>query len=84
MEWLNAIAPPSVGELHLAGHCHVTGEHGDMVIDDHSTRVCEPVWHLYRHARLRFGSAPTLIEWDTDIPVLDVLLDEVALAKAAV
>jgi uncharacterized protein (UPF0276 family) len=84
MEWLNAIAPQSVGELHLAGHCHMTDEHGDMVIDDHGSRVSEPVWNLYSHAVSRFARVPTLIEWDTDIPTLDVLLDEVALAKAVV
>ncbi len=30
---------------------------------------------------LRFGAQPTLIEWDTDIPALDVLLDEAQRAR---
>jgi uncharacterized protein (UPF0276 family) len=72
-----------VGELHLAGHCHVNDAHGDIVIDDHGSRVCDAVWELYRYAIGRFGHAPTLLEWDTDVPALDILLDEVALAKAA-
>ena len=80
--WLDAIPPAAVGELHLAGHCHVHDAHGDIVIDDHGSRVCDAVWSLYRHATQRFGNVPTLLEWDTDIPALDVLLDEVALAKA--
>ena len=80
-DWLDAIAPQHVGELHLAGHCHVHDAHGDIVIDDHGSRVCETVWRLYRHAVSRFGPVPTLIEWDTDIPALDVLLDEAALAR---
>jgi uncharacterized protein len=29
-----------------------------------------------------FGPTPTLIEWDTDIPALDILLDEAARANA--
>lgn len=81
--WLNQIAPDAVGELHLAGHCRVTDEHGDIVIDDHGSRVSPPVWALYRHALARFGPVPTLIEWDTDLPPLPVLLDEMALAREA-
>jgi hypothetical protein len=30
----------------------------------------------------RFGAVPTLIEWDTDVPELDVLLDEAARARS--
>ena len=82
-QWLNQIAPDAVGELHLAGHCRVTDEHGDIVIDDHGSRVSPPVWALYRHALARFGPVPTLIEWDTALPPLPVLLDEVALANEA-
>jgi len=81
-DWLDAIAPDAVGELHLAGHSHVQDAHGDIVIDDHGSRVCDEVWDLYRHALQRFGAVPTLVEWDTDIPALDVLLDEAARARA--
>jgi hypothetical protein len=38
---------------------------------------------VYRHAVERLGLRPALIEWDTDVPALDVLLDEAALACAA-
>jgi uncharacterized protein (UPF0276 family) len=81
-DWLCQIAPANVGELHLAGHCHVSNTHGDIVIDDHGSRVCAEVWELYRHAIDCFGPVPTLIEWDTDIPALAVLLDEAARARA--
>jgi uncharacterized protein len=81
-DWLQHIDPESVGELHLAGHCHVSDAHGDMVIDDHGSRVCPEVWELYRQAVACFGAVPTLIEWDTDIPALGVLLDEAARAGA--
>lgn len=79
LQWIDNIAPPSVGELHLAGHITTEG----MVIDDHGSRVCGAVWQIYRHAQRRFGNVPALIEWDTDLPPLDVLLDEAALAKSA-
>lgn len=80
--WLERIDPDAVGELHLAGHCHMSDAHGDIVIDDHGSRVGTPVWGLYRHAIACFGAVPTLIEWDTDIPPLATLLDEVARARA--
>ena len=80
-QWLDAIAPECVGEIHLAGHCHVHDALGDIVIDDHGSRVCDAVWHLYRHALDRFGAVPTLVEWDTDIPALDILLDEAGQAR---
>ena len=80
-DWLDALPSACIGEIHLAGHCHVSDAHGDIVIDDHGSRVCDAVWSLYRHALQRFGGVPTLIEWDTDIPELDVLLDEAARAR---
>jgi uncharacterized protein (UPF0276 family) len=75
---LRAIAPQSVGEIHLAGHL-VTPE---AVIDNHGARVAPEVWDLYRAALRRFGDVPTLIEWDTDLPEPDVLLAEAERARA--
>ena len=75
---LHAIAPGTVGELHLGGHL-VTPE---AVIDHHGAAVAAPVWQLYQAALERFGAVPTLIEWDTDIPPLAVLMDEAAKAQA--
>ena len=75
-DWLDAMPPAAVTELHLAGHADC----GDIVIDDHGSRVSDPVWSVYRHALNRFGAVATLIEWDTDVPALDVLLDEAAKA----
>jgi uncharacterized protein len=74
--WLDAVHPASVGEIHLAGHCVMD----DIVIDDHGSRVCDGVWQVYAHAVQRFGTVSALIEWDTDIPPLQILLDEAARA----
>ena len=74
--WVDAIDASAVGEIHLAGY-HDTG---DIVIDDHGSRVRAPVWQVYRHALQRLGPRPTLLEWDTDLPALEVLLDEAAQA----
>jgi len=78
LSWIDDIHPAHVTEIHLAGHIDC----GDIVIDDHGSRVKPPVWALYQHAIKRFGNMPTLIEWDTDIPTLDVLLQEAAIAKS--
>ena len=72
------LVPESIGEIHLAGHTRT--EAG--LIDTHGTRVCSDVWALYEAACRRFGPRPTLIEWDTDLPALDVLLEEVATAAS--
>jgi uncharacterized protein (UPF0276 family) len=75
--WIDAIAPEHVDEIHLAGY----DASGALVIDDHGSRVHPPVWQLYAHALRRLGPKPTLIEWDTDVPALDVLLDEATQAQ---
>ncbi len=79
LDELAAAAPPQcIGEIHLAGH---SARRQGLVIDDHSRRVSAPVWRAYRHALQCFGPCPTLIEWDTDLPALEVLLDEAAKAQ---
>jgi uncharacterized protein (UPF0276 family) len=75
--YLAALPPETVGEIHLAGHSIRTFADGSSLrIDDHGSKVSEEVWTLYRQAVARFGAVPTLIEWDNEIPPLDVLLDE--------
>jgi uncharacterized protein len=76
MAFLDALPPDAVGEMHLGGHCEME----DIVIDDHGSEVCEEVWWLYAYAVQRFGRLPALIEWDTAIPPLDVLLAQAAQA----
>ncbi|KQW43577.1 MULTISPECIES: DUF692 domain-containing protein [unclassified Roseateles] len=79
MRWVDAIRPGSVGEIHLAGHCE---REDGLVIDDHGSRVRDEVWRVYEHAIERLGAVPTLIEWDTAVPALGVLLAEAQRARA--
>lgn len=82
-DYLAALPPQRVLEMHLAGHT-VTSRGGQRIlIDTHSTPVCAEVWQLYEHALDRFGPVPTLIEWDTDIPALEVLTAEADRADRA-
>jgi uncharacterized protein (UPF0276 family) len=78
MAYLDAIDPDTVAEIHLAGFEPDDG----VLIDTHGAPVAEEVWNLYAHAIARFGPRPTLIEWDTNIPALDVLLSEAARARS--
>jgi hypothetical protein len=78
LAYLAAIPVAPVREIHLAGFD--LGEH--CLVDTHGKPVAEPVWALYAEAMRRFGAVPTLIEWDTDLPPLDVLLAEAATADA--
>ena len=72
--FVDALPAGIVGQIHLAGYCERSGF--GLVIDDHGSRVCEAVWAAYEHTLRRFGPVPTLVEWDTDLPSLEVLLGE--------
>lgn len=74
--YLDALPVGAVGEIHLAGHSVERWGGREIRIDTHGAPVCDAVWNLYACAVQRFGAVPTLIEWDTDIPALDVLLAE--------
>lgn len=76
--YLEAMPGAAIAEIHLAGF----DGRGPCLIDTHGARVAPPVWALYRAAIDRFGAKPTLIEWDTDLPELEVLLDEAAIAQS--
>lgn len=80
---LDAVPAEAIGEIHLAGHARVaTADGGALLIDDHGSAVPEAVWSLYARALARLGPRPTLVEWDTALPPLDVLLREAARADA--
>ena len=80
LTYIEAMPAERVKEIHLAGHDRDTRL--DCLVDTHGTAVTEPVWRLYRQTIARIGPRPTLIEWDTDIPPLDVLLDAASRADA--
>jgi len=79
--YLNALPGAAIQEFHLAGHS--TNEIGEVtvLIDDHASRVCAKVWDLYSYALNQVGERPTLIEWDSDLPTLEILLDEAGKAR---
>jgi uncharacterized protein (UPF0276 family) len=82
-DYLALIPAFAIGEIHLAGHAVRELPGGRQIrIDDHGSRVSLQVWRLFETVARLIGPRPTLIEWDTDIPDLSVLLGEAAVAQA--
>lgn len=83
-DYLAAIDPDWVGEIHLAGHATEHHESGPLYIDDHGSAVGERVWALYADFIERSGAKPTLIEWDSDVPDYPTLMAEADKAEAII
>lgn len=75
--FIRDIPAGAVGEYHLAGPSLMDG----CLVDTHSTPVYDEAWALYESALSRIGKRPTLIEWDVDIPTLQVLQGEARKAQ---
>ena len=74
--FIQSIPVNGVKEIHLAGHTVKEIDGGVIRLDTHDRLVCDEVWELYQLAVNRFGAVPALIEWDKDLPKLDVLVSE--------
>ena len=80
-DYLHAMPHEAVREIHLAGHTRKEHLPVPLLIDSHSRPVADEVWALYDEALALCGPQPTLIEWDQDIPALEVLLAEARRAE---
>ena len=78
LEMLTTIPPSAVWEIHLAGF----DRFGRRLLDTHGQAVHKDVWTLYEWMIDRVGPRPTLIEWDTNLPPLHVLVEQAAHADA--
>lgn len=79
--YLDAVDHALVGEVHLAGHAREHHPDGDLLIDDHGSRVPDAVWRLFEQFVAVAGPRPTLIEWDTRLPAFATLAAEAAKAE---
>ena len=78
-EYINRLPSNAVAEFHLGGFTPEEDEATPgktVLVDTHADRISDAVWPLYAHALRRLGDAPTLIEWDNDIPALARLVGE--------
>jgi uncharacterized protein (UPF0276 family) len=80
-DWL-ALPGEAITQYHLAGHAVNDADGQPVLIDDHGSRVSEGVWALFAESVGRFGRRPTLVEWDTNLPALPVLLEEAVRAAS--
>lgn len=76
--YLDALPPAAIGQMHLGGFTDV----GTFLFDTHSRAVCEEVWALYAHAVSLFGAVATLVEWDAEVPPLEMLRAEASRARS--
>ncbi len=85
-EYVSAINPKYVGELHLAGHMEKQFEDvgKTILIDTHGDYVRDEVWKLYAFAISTLGVRNTLIEWDMAVPDLSVLVSEAHKARSKI
>lgn len=76
--YLRALPAQRIRYAHIAGH-FVEAE--DLRIDTHGDAVCADVWALLRTAYDHFGTFPTLLERDFNIPALPELLAEMSIIR---
>lgn len=75
--YIDAIPSHLIQEIHLAGHSlSAIAPDQTLRIDTHDNKVCEEVWELYAYTLKKSGLKHTLLEWDSEIPPLNVLIDE--------
>jgi len=80
--YIDAFPMRHVGEVHLAGFAEDRDSaDARLLIDDHGRPVDEAVWDLYRRALARGCVAPTLIEWDNNVPPFATLAAEAERAR---
>ena len=72
--FLRGIPGERIVYAHMAGHYQ---QAQDLLIDTHGTDIIDPVWALLDEAYQLFGSFPTCLERDNNIPPLPVLMREV-------
>jgi hypothetical protein len=76
-QYLNAVPPERVAQIHIAGH----SKYEKYILDTHDHPVIDPVWNLYERAIERVGPTATLLEWDDRIPSFEEVHGEARKAE---
>lgn len=71
-EFIDSIPTDRVLQYHIAGH----DDSGEFLVDTHGSYIIQEVFDLYAYALSKTGPVWTLLEWDHQIPPLDILLEE--------
>ena len=80
--YIDKMPADAVREYHLAGHSVRQLPEGAVYIDTHDAPVAEAVWSLYEYTLQAVGRRPTLIEWDSNLPELEILIGEARTAQS--
>jgi uncharacterized protein (UPF0276 family) len=78
--YIDALPAKRVVQIHMAGH----ENHGTHIIDTHNHPIIPEVLDLYQYTIQKIGVRNSMIEWDSDIPALPVLLNELDKLKQTV
>ncbi|MBD3610144.1 MAG: DUF692 domain-containing protein [Gammaproteobacteria bacterium] len=72
-QYISSLPAERIDYLHIAGHYN---EADDLIVDTHGADVIDPVWSLLDFTYQQFGTIPTLLERDFNIPPMQKLLTE--------
>ncbi|MFK7905117.1 MAG: DUF692 family multinuclear iron-containing protein [Chitinophagales bacterium] len=75
--YIDSLPAERIVQIHMAGH----ENHGTHLIDTHNQHLIPEVLDLYESTIQKIGLRNTMIEWDSDIPELNVLLGELQKVK---
>ncbi|MFT7559966.1 MAG: hypothetical protein ACI93R_001881 [Flavobacteriales bacterium] len=70
-EYLDQIEHRNVKEIHLGGHTQTE----ERLIDSHAEDICDDVWSIYHKYCSVNPDPPCLIEWDSQLPELNYLIE---------
>lgn len=76
-DFITELPEEKIKEIHLAGY----SESEDLWIDTHSSAVSVEVWEHYRQFCSTRYAIPCLIEWDSNLPAFEVLMEQQAIAQ---
>ncbi|WP_170310693.1 DUF692 domain-containing protein [Leucothrix arctica] len=75
-QYLSALDPSKVGEIHIAGFDPDPNFPDKLLIDSHASPVDEAVWKLLETAMQVLGPKPVLLERDDNVPEFSELMEE--------
>ena len=75
-QYLLALDPSKVGEIHIAGFDADPNFPDELLIDSHGSPVDEAVWELLETALAILGPKPVLLERDDNVPAFSELMQE--------
>ncbi len=77
LNYIKSLDTNRIAQFHLAGF----ENKGYYLLDTHGASFSSDVLKLFQQAIKKFGALPTVIEWDSHIPIFSRLLEEVQIAQ---